>query len=87
MDIMYIFVKETNQIRIWNTHLRTYKRSAKTRCLSFGSNLAGIHAGGAARVAHMRFGAVMGQGVGSTGAILCHTDDAGGRGDHQALCR
>ena len=33
----------------------------------FGSNLAGIHAGGAARVAHMRFGAVMGQGVGIQG--------------------
>lgn len=33
----------------------------------FGSNLAGIHAGGAARVACERFGAVMGQGVGMQG--------------------
>ena len=33
----------------------------------FGSNLAGIHAGGAARVARERFGAVMGQGVGMQG--------------------
>lgn len=33
----------------------------------FGSNLAGIHAGGAARVARERFGAVMGQGVGIQG--------------------
>ncbi|MDE6573730.1 MAG: hypothetical protein K2L84_00200 [Muribaculaceae bacterium] len=33
----------------------------------FGSNLAGIHAGGAARVAYERFGAVMGQGVGMQG--------------------
>lgn len=33
----------------------------------FGSNLAGIHAGGAARVALKRFGAVMGQGVGIQG--------------------
>ena len=33
----------------------------------FGSNLAGIHAGGAARVALERFGAVMGQGVGMQG--------------------
>lgn len=33
----------------------------------FGSNLAGIHAGGAARVALERFGAVMGQGVGIQG--------------------
>ncbi len=33
----------------------------------FGSNLAGIHAGGAASVALKRFGAVMGQGVGIQG--------------------
>ncbi len=33
----------------------------------FGSNLAGMHAGGAARVAYERFGAVMGQGVGMQG--------------------
>lgn len=33
----------------------------------FGSNLAGIHAGGAARVACERFGAIMGQGVGIQG--------------------
>lgn len=33
----------------------------------FGSNLAGRHGGGAARVAYERFGAVMGQGVGLQG--------------------
>lgn len=33
----------------------------------FGSNLGGFHAGGAARAAHMRFGAVWGQGVGLQG--------------------
>lgn len=33
----------------------------------FGSNLGGFHAGGAARVAHQRFGAVWGQGVGLQG--------------------
>ena len=33
----------------------------------FGSNLQGIHAGGAARVALEKFGAVMGQGVGIQG--------------------
>ena len=33
----------------------------------FGSNLGGYHAGGAARVAHNRFGAVWGQGVGLQG--------------------
>ena len=33
----------------------------------FGSNLAGMHAGGAARIATEKFGAVMGQGVGLQG--------------------
>lgn len=33
----------------------------------FGSNLAGMHAGGAARMALQRFGAVWGQGVGLQG--------------------
>lgn len=33
----------------------------------FGSNLSGNHAGGAARVAREKFGAVMGQGVGPQG--------------------
>ncbi len=33
----------------------------------FGSNLAGAHAGGAARAAVMRFGAIWGQGVGLQG--------------------
>ena len=33
----------------------------------FGSNLAGMHAGGAARIAVEKFGAIMGQGVGLQG--------------------
>ena len=33
----------------------------------FGSNLRGMHGGGAAYVAHRKFGAVMGQGVGLQG--------------------
>ena len=33
----------------------------------FGSNLAGMHAGGAARMACQRFGAIWGQGVGLQG--------------------
>ena len=33
----------------------------------FGSNLRGMHAGGAAYVAHRKFGAIMGQGVGLQG--------------------
>ena len=39
----------------------------KNEIFVFGSNLAGHHAGGAARVAHLRFGAVWGQGVGMQG--------------------
>jgi len=33
----------------------------------FGSNLAGMHGGGAARIAYDRFGAIWGQGVGLQG--------------------
>ena len=33
----------------------------------FGSNLAGMHGGGAARIARQRFGAIMGRGVGMQG--------------------
>lgn len=33
----------------------------------FGSNLQGMHCGGAARVARQKFGAIMGQGVGMQG--------------------
>ncbi|WP_259327119.1 A1S_2505 family phage non-structural protein [Leyella stercorea] len=33
----------------------------------FGGNLAGMHGGGAARIARLRFGAVMGNGVGMQG--------------------
>ena len=33
----------------------------------FGSNLQGMHAGGAARIAHQKFGAIYGQGVGMQG--------------------
>ena len=40
---------------------------AENEIFVFGSNLAGAHAGGAARVAHVRFGAVWGQGVGLQG--------------------
>ena len=40
---------------------------ANNEIFVFGSNLAGMHGGGAARVALMRFGAIMGQGVGLQG--------------------
>lgn len=39
----------------------------KDEVFVFGSNLAGNHAGGAARVARERFGAIRGQGVGMQG--------------------
>ena len=36
----------------------------------FGSNLAGSHGGGAARLAYNRFGAIWGQGVGFQGNAM-----------------
>lgn len=39
----------------------------RNKIFVFGSNLSGTHAGGAARVARMKFGAVMGHGVGLQG--------------------
>ena len=40
---------------------------AENEIFVFGSNLEGIHGGGAARLAHKCFGAVMGKGVGLHG--------------------
>lgn len=40
---------------------------AENEVFVFGSNLAGFHGGGAASVAHCKFGAVWGQGVGLQG--------------------
>ena len=62
-------MKEYNQElsksqRIASSHIRDLKPN---EIFVFGSNLAGMHGGGAARVAHQRFGAVMGQGVGLQG--------------------
>lgn len=39
----------------------------KNEIFVFGSNLTGYHGGGAARIAHLRFGAQWGQGVGMQG--------------------
>lgn len=39
----------------------------KNEIFVFGSNLAGAHGGGAARIAYKEFGAIMGQGVGLQG--------------------
>lgn len=46
----------------------------------FGSNLAGAHAGGAARIAHRDFGAVWGQGVGLQGQSYAIPTMQGGVG-------
>lgn len=40
---------------------------AQNEIFVFGSNLAGRHGGGAARVAHKYFGAIYGQGIGLQG--------------------
>ena len=45
----------------WITELRD------NEIFVFGSNLQGMHGGGAARIAYQKFGAVMGQGVGLQG--------------------
>ena len=42
-------------------------RLAESEVFVFGSNLQGMHGGGAARTARLKFGAVMGQGVGLQG--------------------
>ena len=44
----------------------------------FGSNLAGAHGGGAARLAYNRFGAVWGEGVGLHGETYAIPTMAGG---------
>lgn len=49
----------------------------------FGSNLAGRHAGGAARFAYNKFGAIWGQGEGLQGQSYAN---ARWRGNHRALC-
>lgn len=51
----------------------------------FGSNLAGAHAGGAARVALDKFGAVWGQGVGLQGQSYA-IPTMQGRGNRSIIC-
>ena len=43
-------------------------RLAENEIFVFGSNLQGMHAGGAAHIAHKLFGAIWGQGVGLQGS-------------------
>ena len=51
-------------MRIASNHIVTLQPN---EIFVFGSNLAGIHGGGAARLAYQKFGAVWGQGVGLQG--------------------
>lgn len=50
--------------RVTSDHIESL---APNEIFVFGSNLAGAHGGGAARVAYKKFGAVWGQGVGLQG--------------------
>ena len=56
------------------TELRDYKCTpqyitslGENEIFVFGSNLEGAHMGGAARIAHQKFGAIWGQGIGLQG--------------------
>lgn len=69
-------VQPNSQWSTVNSHYPMYTREYTPERISelkpneifvFGSNLAGSHGGGAARVAYNRFGAVWGQGVGLQG--------------------
>ena len=51
----------------------------------FGSNLAGFHGGGAARIAYEHFGAEWEGGRRSDRKMLCHPYDARGRRYYSSL--
>lgn len=51
-------------MRIASSHITTLQPN---EIFVFGSNLAGMHGGGAARLAYQKFGAIWGQGVGLQG--------------------
>ena len=57
-------MKNTLTMRIASNHIVTLQPN---EIFVFGSNLAGQHGGGAARLAYQKFGAVWGQGVGLQG--------------------
>lgn len=57
-------MEEINKKRVTPDWIDTL---ADNEVFVFGSNLEGLHGGGAARVAYLRFGAKMGQGVGLQG--------------------
>lgn len=51
-------------MRIASSHITTLQPN---EIFVFGSNLSGMHGGGAARLAYRKFGAIWGQGVGLQG--------------------
>lgn len=51
-------------MRIASSHITTLQPN---EICVFGSNLSGMHGGGAARLAYQKFGAIWGQGVGLQG--------------------
>ena len=51
-------------MRITSNHITTLQPN---EIFVFGSNLSGMHGGGAARLAYQKFGAIWGQGVGLQG--------------------
>lgn len=51
-------------MRIASNHITTLQPN---EIFVFGSNLSGMHGGGAARLAYQKFGAIWGQGVGLQG--------------------
>lgn len=51
-------------MRIASSHITTLRPN---EIFVFGSNLSGMHGGGAARLAYQKFGAIWGQGVGLQG--------------------
>lgn len=58
------FLRSMQKQRITPEHITSLRPN---EIFVFGSNLQGIHAGGAARTARLLFGAVMGQGIGLQG--------------------
>ena len=70
---LYNYVMHNSRVKVAVTSYRPRFTPDNIACLGydevfvFGSNLQGVHHGGAARVAFREFGAVMGQGVGLQG--------------------
>ena len=58
---------EENEIKQKRTTIECISRLEPNEIFVFGSNLRGLHGGGAAYIAYSKFGAIMGQGVGLQG--------------------